>query len=578
MSSYYSNFRDVNHALPILSRELLAQPVEQSRGGPVRAVHHVSLTLNDPLSRYITVPGRKHNIAAQIAETMWVLAGRNDINWLSRYLPRAGDFSDDGTTWRAGYGTRMRRFGFTGVRQATTGGIYVDQLRYVVEELWQDPASRRAVISLWDPRQDTFPGKDIPCNDWLSFDVSGGVLCLTVGVRSNDLVWGWSGINQFEWSVLLEIVARLVNLPVGTLHFSITNLHAYERHWNKLGKIGKAENESLRFELSSSSSSTRPAHRFGSVQGYIGFDDLDNLIQRWFEAEHLIRGYYHPDEPRTEDERRAAYRDMATRVGNFPDGMLRSWLRVIGWWWSGGQHSWLSPLMGSQLYDSAVNYSVQPPAPEREVTQLLDGNGTVLAVTAHRNEQLQDRGFTSEFVQELVRLHNDKAAAYGDSWMRRGETMAIMANIARKVDRLGGGDTDDETAADTAGDLFVYLAKYRGWLVDQGVGKFPVPLPRDYRSGWCSEHPDYANWIMCGVDMDHREIWPVQGNLESIEAEIKRLFDEDLTDMVAEGLDDRWKTVDHLMKLAYRLARFRWDIALASAEHDGDDYRGADAD
>ena len=73
---------------------------------------------------------------------------------------------------------------------------------------------------------------------------------------------------------------------------------------------------------------------------------------------------------------------MVTRVGNFPDWMLRSWLRVIGWWWSGGQHSWLSPLMGSQLYDSAVNYSVQPPAPEREVTQLLDGNGTVLAVTS----------------------------------------------------------------------------------------------------------------------------------------------------------------------------------------------------
>ena len=69
-----------------------------------------------------------------------------------------------------------------------------------------------------------------------------------------------------------------------------------------------------------------------------------------------------------------------------------------------------------------------------------------------------------------------------------------------------------------------------------------------------------------------------RGNLESIEAEIKRLFDEDLTDMVAEGLADRWKTVDHLMKLAYRLARFRWDISLASAEHDGDDYRGADAD
>lgn len=41
----------------------------------------------------------------------------------------------------------------------------------------------------------------------------------------------------------------------------------------------------------------------------------------------------------------------------------------------------------------------------------------------------------------------------------------ILANIARKVDRIESGkDTPDETQADTAQDLMVYLAKYRSWL------------------------------------------------------------------------------------------------------------------
>ena len=62
-----------------------------------------------------------------------------------------------------------------------------------------------------------------------------------------------------------------------------------------------------------------------------------------------------------------------------------------------------------------------------------------------------------------------KHAAYGDSWKRRGETLGILANVARKVDRLGKTD-EHETALDTAVDLLVYLVKYEAWLRDQEIG------------------------------------------------------------------------------------------------------------
>jgi hypothetical protein len=69
----------------------------------------------------------------------------------------------------------------------------------------------------------------------------------------------------------------------------------------------------------------------------------------------------------------------------------------------------------------------------------------------------------SAFVSYVSNLHAEKHAVYGDSWKRRGEQVAILANIARKVDRLGVAGAGD-TSADTAVDLLVYLLKYRLWL------------------------------------------------------------------------------------------------------------------
>lgn len=74
-----------------------------------------------------------------------------------------------------------------------------------------------------------------------------------------------------------------------------------------------------------------------------------------------------------------------------------------------------------------------------------------------------------EFSRALADLHSEKHRVYGDSWKKRGEMIGILANIARKVDRLGvdgGGDT----SLDTAMDLAIYLAKYLAWLDDQANG------------------------------------------------------------------------------------------------------------
>lgn len=269
-------FRNVSTALPKLMDAVLEKGDEVgSRNGRTMELPFTHITLTHPHERYIMTPHRKAALPAQIAETMWILAGRNDIEWLSHYLPRAAEFSDDGKTWRGGYGPRLRDFGGDGINPLSGNGV--DQLKHVVELLNNDPVTRRAVIGIYDPVVDTDPGKDIPCNDFIQFMSRLGKLDMHVFIRSNDLMWGWSGINAFEWSALQEIVAGLVGVQVGQLHFSISSLHLYDQHWNKASKIAEA------------------GSAYSVVDATVPFAfhaelaDLDLRIERWFEIEERIR-------------------------------------------------------------------------------------------------------------------------------------------------------------------------------------------------------------------------------------------------------------------------------------------------
>ena len=155
--------------------------VMEVRNHEVRELRNRVTVLTAPRERCLFLPHRGHDMFAIVAETLWVLAGRNDVTWLSTYLPRARNYSDDGVTWRAAYGPRLRNW----------NGI--DQLDEVRKLLLADRATRRAVMALFDPDRDFVESKDIPCNNWLHLLVRSNDLHLNVTVRSNDVWWGFSG-------------------------------------------------------------------------------------------------------------------------------------------------------------------------------------------------------------------------------------------------------------------------------------------------------------------------------------------------------------------------------------------------
>ena len=195
--------RNAHEMLPMaLDRLFQIGRRRESRNGPVlQLMGPTVLCYERPLERVLFWPQRDANPFFHLMEALWMLAGRNDVEFVKRYASRMGDYSDDGVTLNGAYGHRWRRrFG-------------VDQLRCVATNLQRNPECRRQVVSMWDTEWDVLnqDSKDVPCNThaYFSRDESGA-LDMTVCNRSNDLVWGCLGANAVHFSFLLEYMAGLI--------------------------------------------------------------------------------------------------------------------------------------------------------------------------------------------------------------------------------------------------------------------------------------------------------------------------------------------------------------------------------
>lgn len=291
--------------------------IAEVRGSKTNEVIDAHFIINKPTNRCILLPYRHDNIFAKIAETLWVLAGRNDVGYLERYLPRAPQFSDDGQTWRAAYGARLRHYG------QDYDCCAVDQVAQVIKLLSSDPTTRRAVMSIYDPCLDFVDSKDIPCNNWIQFlrreevvvpktastpvtklltGLKSPVLHMLVTQRSSDIMWGFSGINLFEWSYLHEMMAYWTLSDVGPLHYTLGSLHLYERHWERAADILENDPGETVYDMG-----------FDSPAFSTPWDNFDWLINSCMRLEHWMR----------EGE------DVIHDIEDIPDDLLRNSMKML---------------------------------------------------------------------------------------------------------------------------------------------------------------------------------------------------------------------------------------------------------
>lgn len=182
---------------------------------------------NNPCERVLFDPDRRANPFFHLFESLWMLAGRNDLAFLTQFNKRMAEYSDDGQTVNgSAYGYRWKKW------------FEHDQLELVIDELCRNPNSRRCYLANWDGGIDPVDtaSKDVPCNVGISFRVRDGHLTMTVFNRSNDIIWGAYGANAVHFSMLQEYIAFHCDLKVGQYWQVSNSFHAYvdNPQWAKL--------------------------------------------------------------------------------------------------------------------------------------------------------------------------------------------------------------------------------------------------------------------------------------------------------------------------------------------------------
>lgn len=190
---------------------------EESRNGPVVSIPApFMLEIERPDQRVIFDAHRDANPFFHLFEAIWMFAGRDDIEWIGQFNSNFKNYAEVNGRLYGAYGYRWRKlFG-------------IDQIKEVVHLLTMNPNTRRAVMTMWSAPHDLgINTKDHPCNTHIYFRVVRGKLDMTVCNRSNDLIWGMFGSNIVHMTMLQELVARAVGIPMGYYYVFTNNLHVY---------------------------------------------------------------------------------------------------------------------------------------------------------------------------------------------------------------------------------------------------------------------------------------------------------------------------------------------------------------
>ena len=184
-----------------------------------KAIFNASFTIQDPSDKVISTPKRKFNQDYAEYEWHWYLKGDRDASEIAERAKIWKQMMIPGTTEvNSNYGFFWN---------------YNNQLVKVIDELKRNKETRRAIVVHYILHELDQYKYDTPCNDVLNFYIKDDKLHLSVFARSIDLVYGFCN-DQYTFAKLMEHVSRKTKYPVGQMHWFITNLHVYPRHYDML--------------------------------------------------------------------------------------------------------------------------------------------------------------------------------------------------------------------------------------------------------------------------------------------------------------------------------------------------------
>ena len=183
--------------------------------GDTKALFNVGFYILNPLDNVITNRERKWNLEYARAEWQWYLTGDRNITKLGKIYGKIPPIwikmADDDGNVNSNYGWQWQR---------------KRQLNQMILKLKLDKDTRQACISIYDGKEHHLYKNDTPCTYAVQFTIVNDKLDMCVTMRSNDLWYGFCN-DQYQFSMLQQLVASRLDIPVGVYYHFAHNMHLY---------------------------------------------------------------------------------------------------------------------------------------------------------------------------------------------------------------------------------------------------------------------------------------------------------------------------------------------------------------
>ncbi|SDM32793.1 thymidylate synthase [Maricaulis salignorans] len=161
-------------------------------------------------------------------ELLWFLRGETNVRWLQERGVKIWDeWADADGELGPVYGKQWRRW-------AGPDGTEIDQLSNLLEQIKSNPASRRLIVSGWNPVD--VPSMALPpCHTLYQFNVADGKLSCQLYQRSADMFLGVP-FNIASYALLTTMVAKVCGLEPGEYIHTFGDAHIYSNHMDQVAE------------------------------------------------------------------------------------------------------------------------------------------------------------------------------------------------------------------------------------------------------------------------------------------------------------------------------------------------------
>jgi len=205
---------------------------KEGRNGKTRSLF--ALQMRFPMSGgFPAITTKKLAFRSMAIELLWFMSGQTDNNELTRLKCNIWKANAEASYWKdkAKFpGDLGRVYGAQWRDWTNRHGESFDQLAKAVDQIKNDPGSRRIIVSAWNPGE--FSEMALPpCHAMFQFYVDGDKLSLHLYQRSADMFLGVP-FNISSYSLMLHLIAQITNKKAHEFVHTLGDAHIYHNHFD----------------------------------------------------------------------------------------------------------------------------------------------------------------------------------------------------------------------------------------------------------------------------------------------------------------------------------------------------------